>query len=176
MATLSDLHKAQQQSSLGLTQCTTSLRSGMTRLRTVFIVHCTKVVCSRVWCRLCSKEASLRPWNRDHQSGMKSSGGGGGASANFADSKKKGSCGGWCSSCFSVYNFIKFIFICCTGWYTSLCLVQWRSIASSRFVLNMVKGHHLQLRAQPLLFHNFQYFNVKATLAHPVTQKKVQEL
>ena len=32
---------------------------------------------------------------------------------------------------------------------------QWRSITSNRYVLNMVKGHHLHLGAQPPLFHNF---------------------
>ena len=34
-------------------------------------------------------------------------------------------------------------------------LDQWRSIASNRFMLNMVKGHNHQLRAWPLLFCNF---------------------
>ena len=32
---------------------------------------------------------------------------------------------------------------------------QWRSITSSRFVVNMVQGHHLQLMSCPPLFHNF---------------------
>ena len=30
---------------------------------------------------------------------------------------------------------------------------QWRGITSNRFVLNMVRGHHLQLRSHPPLFH-----------------------
>ena len=34
-------------------------------------------------------------------------------------------------------------------------LDQWRSITSNRFVLNMVQGHHIQLRSCPTLFHNF---------------------
>ena len=34
-------------------------------------------------------------------------------------------------------------------------LDQWRSITSQRFVLNMVKGHHPQLRSCPL-FCNFK--------------------
>ena len=43
-----------------------------------------------------------------------------------------------------------------------------------RFVLNMVKGHHLQLRAWSLLFHNFNWFSIKAVLAyHPIIQKEV---
>ena len=53
-------------------------------------------------------------------------------------------------------------------------LDQGSSIASYRFVLNMVKGHHLQLRAQPQLFCNFQQFNIKAAIApHPISQKEV---
>ena len=54
---------------------------------------------------------------------------------------------------------------------------QWRSITSNRFVLNMVQGHHLQLRSHPPLFHNFWHFNVKVPAAHhPVIQKEVDEL
>ena len=56
-------------------------------------------------------------------------------------------------------------------------LDQWRSITSNRFVLNMVRGHHLQLRSHPPLFHNFWHFNVKVPAAHhPVIQKEVDEL
>ena len=41
----------------------------------------------------------------------------------------------------------------------------------------MVKGHHLQLRCHPHLFHNFKQFNIKAATAHhPVIQKEVDEL
>ena len=54
---------------------------------------------------------------------------------------------------------------------------QWRSITSHSFVLNMVRGHHLQLRSCPPLFHDFWQFNVKAVAAHhPVIQKEVDEL
>ena len=56
-------------------------------------------------------------------------------------------------------------------------LYQWRSITSNRFVLNMVQGHHLQLRSRPPLFCNFWHFNVKVPAAHhPVIQKEVDEL
>ena len=56
-------------------------------------------------------------------------------------------------------------------------LDQWRSITSNRFVLNMVWDHHLQLRAQSFLFHNFWQFSVKAAAAHhPIIQKEVDEL
>ena len=55
-------------------------------------------------------------------------------------------------------------------------LDQWRSITSNRFVLNMVWGHHLQLRSRPPLFRNFQHFNVKVPATHhPVIQKEVDE-
>ena len=54
---------------------------------------------------------------------------------------------------------------------------QWRSITSNRFVLNMVWGHHLQLRSCPPLFHDFRHFDVKVAAAHhPVIQKKVDKL
>ena len=52
-------------------------------------------------------------------------------------------------------------------------LDQWRSTISSRFSLNMVKGHHLQLRYHPLSFCNFRWFNIKSDLAyHCIIQKK----
>ena len=54
---------------------------------------------------------------------------------------------------------------------------QWRSITSNRFVLNIVQGHHLQLRSCPPLFCDFWHFNVKAAAGHhPVIQKEVDEL
>ena len=54
---------------------------------------------------------------------------------------------------------------------------QWRSITSNRFVLNMVQGHHLQLRSCPSLFQDSWHFNVKVAAAHhPVIQKEVDEL
>ena len=54
---------------------------------------------------------------------------------------------------------------------------QWRSITSNRFVLNMVWGHHLQLRSCPPLFCDFWHFNFKAAAAHHlVVQKEADEL
>ena len=54
---------------------------------------------------------------------------------------------------------------------------QWGSITSNRVVLNMVRGHHLQLRSHPPLFRDFWHFNVKVAAAHhPVIQKEVDEL
>ena len=57
------------------------------------------------------------------------------------------------------------------------CFDQWKSITCSRFVLNMVWGHHLQLRSHPPLFCDFQHFNFKVAVAHhPVIHKEVDEL
>ena len=54
---------------------------------------------------------------------------------------------------------------------------QWRSITSNMFVLNMVRGHHLQLRSHSPLFRDFWHFNIKVAAAHhPVIQKEVDEL
>ena len=56
-------------------------------------------------------------------------------------------------------------------------LDQWRSITSKGFVLNMAKGHHLQLRHHPPLFHNFIWFNIKAATGHHhVIQKELDEI
>ena len=45
------------------------------------------------------------------------------------------------------------------------------------FMLNMVKGHHLQLRCLLLLFSDLKQLNSKATVAHfVVIQNKVNEL
>ena len=41
----------------------------------------------------------------------------------------------------------------------------------------MVKGHNLQLRCHPLLFHNFKWFNIKIAAIHnPFIQKEMDEL
>ena len=48
---------------------------------------------------------------------------------------------------------------------------------SNRFVLNMVKGHHLQLRCHHPLFHNLRQFKLLATPAyHFIIQKEMDEL
>ena len=50
---------------------------------------------------------------------------------------------------------------------------HWSSITSNRFV----KGHHLQLRSHPSLFHSIWQFNVKVAAAHdPNIQKEVDEV
>ena len=53
-------------------------------------------------------------------------------------------------------------------------LDQCRSITSNRFVLNMVKGHHIQLGCHPPLFRNFKWFNSTAAKTHyPIIQKRL---
>ena len=88
----------------------------------------------------------------------------------------KGGHGGWCSwlsqssesassssTVFQVGMLFRF-------------LDQWRSITSNRFVLNMVWGHHLQLRSHPPLFCDFWQFSVKVAVAHHPIIQKVDEL
>ena len=54
---------------------------------------------------------------------------------------------------------------------------QWRSINSNRFVLNMVKGHQLQLRCHPLLLCSFKWFIIKAAMSHhAIIQMEMNEL
>ena len=62
------------------------------------------------------------------------------------------------------------------GWYTSPILHQWNRTTSNSFTLNMVQGHHLQLRSHPPLFCNFKQFNIKLAAAHPIIQKDVDRL
>ena len=124
------------------------------------------------------KQLHLESGNEAHLHGKKSAGGA--VSTSSTDSRRKGGCGvsapdvsqtstsssssSSTSAPFQVGMLFKF-------------LDQWRSITSNRFVLNMVRGHHLQLRSHPPLFHNFWHFNVKAAAAHhPVIQKEVDEL
>ena len=54
-------------------------------------------------------------------------------------------------------------------------LDQLRSITSHGFVLNIIKGHYLQLWCHHQLFCNFKWFNIQAPKAHcPVIQKEVK--
>ena len=47
----------------------------------------------------------------------------------------------------------------------------------NRFVLNMVKCHHLHLRCHSPLFCNYKQFDINtATAHHPVIQKEVDEI
>ena len=44
-------------------------------------------------------------------------------------------------------------------------------------MFSIVKGHHLQLRSQPPLFHKFKQLNIRPAAAdHPIIQNKLDEL
>ena len=124
-----------------------------------------------------AKRPHLESGNEAHLSGMKSAGGS--VSTSSAETRRKGGMGvgtpempessassassSSTSAAFQVGMLFKFV-------------NQWRSITSNRFVLNMVWGHHLQLRSHPPSFHDFWLFNVKAAAAHhPVIQRGVDE-
>ena len=124
------------------------------------------------------KRSHLESGNEARLSGKKSASGS--VSTSSTESRRKGRCGvggpdvpepstpssssSSTSATFQVGMLFKFF-------------DQWRSITSNRFVLNMVGGHHLELRSHPLFFCDFWHFNVKvATAHHPVIQREVDEL
>ena len=111
-----------------------------------------KVACGRLCWGLCGKEALPRAYD-SHLGDRNSSGGG--ASASVADSKKKGSHGGTVFQMMYNLQLHWCHLICCAGWYTSHFSDQWRNVSSNRFVLKIVKGHYLWLRAWHLLLSNF---------------------
>ena len=90
---------------------------------------------------------------------------------------KKGSYVPWHSDAPQSTNSSNIIFISCEGWYTSQFLDQWRRGASNRYVLNMVKGHHLQFGCHSPLFVNIKLFkNRAATAHHCIIQKEMDKL
>ena len=124
------------------------------------------------------KRPHLDSGNEAHPSGKKSAGGS--VSTNSAESRRKGGVGvnvpdvpePSASSAFSSSTSATFQ----VGMLFKFC-DQWRSITSNRFVLNMVWGHHLQLRSHLSSFCDFQHINVKVAAAHhPVIQKEVDDL
>ena len=51
------------------------------------------------------------------------------------------------------------------------------NIISNMFVVNMAKGHHLQLRCHLPLFHNIRQFKIKAIPAHhSIIENELDEL
>ena len=51
------------------------------------------------------------------------------------------------------------------------------STSYSRFVLNVVKGHHIQLRYHLSLLHNFKHFIIMAAIIHyPIIHEEVDKL
>ena len=168
------LTQAQQQSSLDLSQSFPAMKGGKARPKTGFHSSVQKRHVSGSSGASLAKRPHLESWTVAHQIGRESTSSS--VSASSTDSMKKGSHGGWLpdvlqsttsslsSSVVQVAMLPQFLF-------------QWRSITSNRFVFNMAKGHHLQHRSPPPLFHNFKWFNIKAAAAHhPIIQKEVDEL
>ena len=124
------------------------------------------------------KKPYLESGNEAHPHGKKAAGGT--VSTCSTESRRKVGHGGWHSCCATALHlFILLIIYICnvSGWYAFQIFEQRRSITSNRFVLNMVWGHHLQLRSHPPLFCDFWHFNVKmAAVHHPIIQKEVYEL
>ena len=123
------------------------------------------------------KRPYLESENEAHLSGKKSAGGS--FSTRSAETRRKGVCGvgipdvpeSSASSASLSSTSAAFL----AGMLFKL-FDQWRSITSNRFALNMVLGHHLQLRSHPPLFRDFQRFDVKVVAAHfPVIQREVDE-
>ena len=101
---------------------------------------------------------------------------GGSVSASSADARKKGAMGLVLLMCHSPqpphHPHLWFNRLVCFPF-----LDEWRSITSNRFVLNLVQGHHLQLRSHPPLFRNFWQLHMKVAAGHhPIIQKEVDKL
>ena len=170
------LEQAQQQSSMPLSHSFPPMRGGKARPRTGFHFNVQKRHVPESSGSSLAKRPCFESRTEAHQGGRKSTDGS--VSASSIDSGKKGYCGGGHSWCVTVHSFIIIFIFCYAGWYTFPFLDQWRSITSSGFVLNKVKGHHhLQLRSHPPLFLDFKQCSVKAAAAHhPIIQKEVDEL
>ena len=109
-----------------------------------------------------AKRPHLESGTETHPGGKQSAGGS--VSVSSADVRRKGGQG---------HSDLQFFRLVCLP----IFLDQWRSITSNKFVLNVVQGHHLQLRSHPPLFCNFWQSNVKAAAAHyPIIQKEVDDL
>ena len=160
------LAQAHHKSSIGLSQYSISMRGPRTM---------TSVLCSETTCAGASlpKKSHLDPKSHGCHGGRKSMAGELTSTSDSLTLGRKGVMGTIIpnvsqssrSSCIvQVRTLPKF-------------LDPWRNITSDRFVFIVVKGYHLQLRGQPLLFHNFRQFIIKANPAHhSIIQKEVDKL
>ena len=165
------LAQAQQQSSIGLSQTFPSKRGGKARSWTGF--HFTvqrRPVLESSGASL-AKRQYLESRTETHPGGKKSVGGS--ACARSADARKRGDIGISASDVSqSTASSSSSSLVFHVGMLSHF-LDQWSSITSNRFVLNMVQGHHFQLRSCPSLFCNFRQFNVKMAAAHhPIIQEE----
>ena len=174
MAILTGLWCRLIKSSMGLFQSFPSKRGGKARPWTGFPFTVQKKPVPGSSGQSLAKRPHFESGNEICPSSKKSAGGS--VSTSFANTRRKGTMGvgtpdvlqppasSSSSAVFQIGMLFKFF-------------DQRRSITSNRFVLNMVCGHHIQLRSHPPLFYNFQQFNVKAAVAHhPIIQKEVVEV
>ena len=99
----------------------------------------------------------------------------GGASASSGDSRKKVSHGGQYLWCVILYLHHHHLYLLCRLVHFQN-LRSMESIASNRFVHNMVKVHYLHFTSCPVLLCNFRWFNIKTTMAHHPIIQKLDEL
>ena len=148
------LAQAHHQSSVGLSQSFPPKRDGKARPQTGFYFTVQRRPVPGSSGASLAKKPQLECGNEVHPSEKKSAGGS--VSTSSAETRRKGSHRGWHSWCARVLSFFSlFIISICSfsGWYAFQIFDQSRSITSNRFLLNMVQGHHLQLRSCPPLFH-----------------------
>ena len=161
----SSLAQVLQQSSLGLFQSSTWMRGGKAKVKAIFQFNVQRGPRPESSGGSLAKMLYLHTCTASHQVGV---------AASSTDSRK------------DVGDGIPDVLLSTTSSTASSVvqvgtlskvLCQWRRNISNRFVLNMIKGHHVQLRYHPPLCHNFKWFNIKAATAHyPVIQKEVDDL
>ena len=131
------------------------MRGGKARSKAGFYFHVQKWPMLESNGGFLAKKPFLNPMTVRCQGGRKSSGN---ASAISTDSKNKGGDGDGIPDVLqSTTLSTSYSFIMQVGTLPQF-LDQWRSITSSRFVLNMIKVHRLQLRYHCQLFYDFQMF------------------
>ena len=109
------LAQAQQQSSIGLSQSLPPKRGGKTRPLTGFHFNVQKRPLLESNGSCLAKRPHLESETETHPGGKKSAGVS--VSANSADTRKKGSCGGWCSWCVTVHSLLTALIFGFAGWY-----------------------------------------------------------
>ena len=162
------LAQTKQKSSLGLSQSWTFMRGGKGKPKSGFQSHVQKQTVLDCSSGPLVKKSHFETRIESHPDSRKSLGD---TSGSFANSRKKGSCGyGTLDVLHCTTSSTASSYIMQVGRLSQL-LDQWRSITSSRFVLNVFKGHHLQLKCHAWLFWNFKWFNIEvATAHHRITQ------
>ena len=152
------LTQAQQQSSLGLSQSSTSMTGGRTRPRASFPFNVQKWLYQSVVGVLWQRS----PAQKLGQRGMRVAG------SHWVvvhlpvslTLRKRVCMGMIFLMCYSLqlHQHHLHLFYMIGHFPTFQIRLDWRCMTSNGFVLNMVKVHHLQLRVWPSLFHDFHQF------------------